>query len=58
MLNAGVGDGEGLTMSETEVIGAGQYKHSLSKKTTPYKICLREDTHICAHMQYIKTGAI
>ena len=32
-------------LSETEDIGAEQYRHHLSKKT-PYKIRLREDTHI------------
>jgi len=49
---SGVGDGEGLTLSETEVNGAGQYRYSLSKKATPYRICLTEDTYICAHIQY------
>ena len=46
---SGVGDGKGLTLSETEVIGAGQYRHSLSKEKQHHTKYVLERTHIYAH---------
>ena len=46
---SGVEMGRVGTLLETEVIGAGQYRHSLSKKKQHHTKYVLERTHIYAH---------